>query len=165
MGARRIPRDAGETRKVSIAVGVTAVRPLRRRAAGILVAPGLAASPPVPRTRRSRDVGDLATLRAASTPITSMDEGTALDPPPYPVDVVAVGHGLVTGQWTVIAGAIPDEYNGTFPVTVADADHFQYLFGGSGVTTPTGTITSTGLTGTRRGVGRLVTPLVKYNQS
>jgi hypothetical protein len=94
---------------------------------------------------RSGSIVDLATIKAflrqqpatavAVTSITSV--GTV-------ATVTAPAHGLLTGQLTTIAGATQVEYNGTYTVTVTDANHFTYVFGGSGTSPATGTITSRG---------------------
>lgn len=96
-------------------------------------------------------------LTAPTTAVTSLTVGTAIEPPPMPIEAAAVAHGLVVGDLTVIAGAVPASYNGIYEVfDVGDADHFSYWTYGDVSVTPTGTITSTkvtsGMTGTVGGV-------------
>lgn len=43
---------------------------------------------------------------------------------PPTLSVTAAGHGFATGDTVVIKDAIPSGYNGEYPVTVIDADHF-----------------------------------------
>jgi hypothetical protein len=50
-------------------------------------------------------------------------------------------HGFTTGQYVTIAGATPAAYNGTYVITVTDADHFTYTFAG-GTSPATGVITA-----------------------
>lgn len=57
-------------------------------------------------------------------------------------------HGFVTGQQITIAGATQAEYNGTFSITVIDANRFSFTVAGSPATTATGTITAS-FAGTR----------------
>lgn len=58
--------------------------------------------------------------------------------------VTATAHGYVIGEWVVIAGAIPDEYNGGMKIfDVIDATTFTFKLFGSPPTPATGTITST----------------------
>lgn len=52
-------------------------------------------------------------------------------------------HGLTTGDYVVVAGAVESAYNGTFQVTVVDTDTFTYTVSGSPSTPATGTITVT----------------------
>jgi hypothetical protein len=58
------------------------------------------------------------------------------------VTATMTSHGGSTGQNVTIAGASPDAYNGTFPITVTGASTFTYLFGGTPTTPATGTITA-----------------------
>lgn len=55
--------------------------------------------------------------------------------------VTHTAHGFTTGQYVTIAGASPVAYNGTYLITVTDADHFTYTFAG-GTSPATGTITA-----------------------
>ncbi|OFW37659.1 MAG: hypothetical protein A3J29_06190 [Acidobacteria bacterium RIFCSPLOWO2_12_FULL_67_14b] len=55
----------------------------------------------------------------------------------------SASHGLSTGAWVTIAGAAQTEYNGTFQVTVIDADEFSYTVSGTPASPATGTITAT----------------------
>jgi hypothetical protein len=94
---------------------------------------------------RSTSIVDLAAIKAflrqqpatavAVTTITSV--GTV-------ATVTAPAHGLLSGQLTTIAGATQVEYNGTYAVTVLNANQFTYVFGGSATSPATGTITSRG---------------------
>ena len=54
-------------------------------------------------------------------------------------------HGYVSGQSVTISGATPVEFNGTFNITVIDADHFRYTTT-SPVGTASGSITASGNT-------------------
>ncbi len=56
---------------------------------------------------------------------------------------VCPGHGLQEGATVQVAGAVPSAYDGTWPVTVPDADTFTYAFPGSGTSPATGTIYAT----------------------
>jgi len=51
-------------------------------------------------------------------------------------------HGLTDNQSVTIAGASPDEYNGTYTIHKIDNDSFSYTFAGSGTSPATGTITA-----------------------
>lgn len=51
-------------------------------------------------------------------------------------------HGKSTGQNVTIAGASPQPYNGTFPITVTGVSTFTYVFNGTATTPATGTITA-----------------------
>lgn len=51
-------------------------------------------------------------------------------------------HGAETGQNVTIAGAEPEDYNGTFPITVTGVSTFTYLIDGEVATPATGTITA-----------------------
>lgn len=51
-------------------------------------------------------------------------------------------HGKSTGQNVTIAGASPQAYNGTFPITVTGVSTFTYVFNGAATTPATGTITA-----------------------
>jgi len=55
----------------------------------------------------------------------------------------AAVHGLVTGDYARIAGAVQTAYNGKFAVTVTNTTIFTYTVSGSPATPATGTITST----------------------
>jgi hypothetical protein len=55
----------------------------------------------------------------------------------------ATAHGLTTGNTVVIAGVVPAGYNGTYVVTVTDADTFTYTVADpGGVITTQGTVTN-----------------------
>jgi hypothetical protein len=41
------------------------------------------------------------------------------------------GHGFVTGQMVLVSGAEQASYNGTFQITVIDADNFSYIVSGT----------------------------------
>lgn len=56
---------------------------------------------------------------------------------------VAADHGFESGQDVLVAGADQAEYNGSYAVTVIDADTFSYEVSGSPVTPATGPITAT----------------------
>lgn len=58
------------------------------------------------------------------------------------VTATMTSHGASTGQNVTIVGAVPDAYNGTFPITVTGVNAFTYLFGGSSAALATGTITA-----------------------
>jgi parallel beta-helix repeat protein len=60
------------------------------------------------------------------------------------------GHGYTTGNTITVFGAVPAEYNGSFTITVTDADTFTYTHGGaSGLASPAvGTIQCTKPTNT-----------------
>lgn len=51
-----------------------------------------------------------------------------------------IGHGFTDQQSTVLSGAGQADYNGTFTITVIDADHFSYTVSNSPVTPATGEI-------------------------
>jgi len=53
-------------------------------------------------------------------------------------------HGFYTGSSVTIAGAVQTEYNGTFTITVVDANTFTYTVSGAPATPATGTITASG---------------------
>ena len=57
-------------------------------------------------------------------------------------------HGYTSGQSVTINGATPTNYNGTFSITVTDADHFTYTMASAPTTTgnAAGTITAAGNT-------------------
>jgi hypothetical protein len=63
-----------------------------------------------------------------------------------------VGHGFTTGQTVTIAGVTPIGYNGTYTITVLDADTFTYEMaadpgsGGSGTMTARNSVTIVGET-------------------
>lgn len=66
--------------------------------------------------------------------------GTA---PSITATVTATAHGFSTGDRVTIAGAAQDAYNGTFVVTVTDANTFTYaVVSGTPATPATGTITA-----------------------
>ncbi|MBF0179030.1 MAG: hypothetical protein HQM03_03270, partial [Magnetococcales bacterium] len=50
------------------------------------------------------------------------------------------GHGYATGDTITISGATPTAYNGSFSVTVLDADHFKYTLGSSPQQAASGTL-------------------------
>jgi len=56
--------------------------------------------------------------------------------------VVCTNHGFTTGDWIKINGANEVAYNGTFEITVIDANHFSYTVVGAPTTPATGTITA-----------------------
>ncbi|MFA6239420.1 MAG: hypothetical protein WC655_00740 [Candidatus Hydrogenedentales bacterium] len=60
--------------------------------------------------------------------------------------VVANAHGFATGDFVTIAGAGQQEYNGTFQVTVVDANTFTIVIAGAPATPATGSITAKGTT-------------------
>jgi len=51
-------------------------------------------------------------------------------------------HGKTTGDSVTISGALPVEYNGTYVITLVDANTFTYEFAGSGNVDASGTITA-----------------------
>ena len=53
----------------------------------------------------------------------------------------ASAHGLTTGDYALIAGAVETDYNGEFSVTVTNTTVFTYTVGGTPTTPATGTIT------------------------
>lgn len=57
--------------------------------------------------------------------------------------VVCTSHGLITGNYVTIAGAVQPSYNSTFRVTKVDANTFTFLVTGAPATPATGTITAT----------------------
>lgn len=52
----------------------------------------------------------------------------------------SANHGLTTGQWVTITGAVPNGYNGIFQVTVTGATTFTYTVSGALASPATGTI-------------------------
>lgn len=52
-------------------------------------------------------------------------------------------HGLVTGNWVTMAGAVETDYNGTFQITKTGATTFTYTVQNSPTSPATGTITTT----------------------
>lgn len=52
----------------------------------------------------------------------------------------AAAHGYTTGDEVTIRGAVENEYNGTFTITVIDTDEFEYTVTGSPATPATGTL-------------------------
>lgn len=60
--------------------------------------------------------------------------------------VSATAHGHATGDKVSISGAVEVDYNGTFVVTVTDANTFTYTVDNSPTTPATGTILSAGIT-------------------
>lgn len=94
-----------------------------------------------PTALRSTAIVDLATIKsflrlapAAPVAITSLTKVGTL------ATAVAAGHGLISGQYADISGALQVEYNGSYEVTVLDASTFTYQFGGSATPTATGTL-------------------------
>lgn len=58
--------------------------------------------------------------------------------------VTSTAHGLYTGDFVTIAGAVQTAYNGTFEITKTSADAYTYTAASTPSATPaTGTITST----------------------
>ena len=55
---------------------------------------------------------------------------------------VKTSHGFTSGQYSTIAGATPSVYNGTFVITVIDADTFTYVPASTLSADATGTITA-----------------------
>lgn len=55
----------------------------------------------------------------------------------------ATAHGLTTGDYATIAGAVEADYNGDFQVTVTSTTTFTYAVSGTPTTPATGTITVT----------------------
>jgi uncharacterized repeat protein (TIGR01451 family) len=51
-------------------------------------------------------------------------------------------HGFATGNLAILSGATQPQYNGSFPITVVDADTFTYTVLGTPATPATGTITA-----------------------
>ena len=66
-------------------------------------------------------------------------------------------HGFVTGQTVLIRGATQPEYNGTFTITVLNANQFTYTVSGTPVSPATGTITANTRFITRSGATATVT--------
>lgn len=67
------------------------------------------------------------------------------------VTVVCPTHELTTGDFTTISGVTPTTYNGTFSVTVIDANTFTYILSANVLTAGTGTtkiITNANINGT-----------------
>jgi hypothetical protein len=58
------------------------------------------------------------------------------------------GHGYSTGNKTVIAGCSPTAYNGTFTITVIDADHFTYPLAYAATVVSLGTVAKINSTST-----------------
>ena len=52
-------------------------------------------------------------------------------------------HGLATGDWVVISGAVEPEYNGVFEITYIDSGSYSYTMNGDPTSPATGTIVST----------------------
>ena len=57
---------------------------------------------------------------------------------------VSTAHGFYTKSKVTIAGAVQVDYNGTFTITVVDANTFTYTVANAPATPATGTITATG---------------------
>ncbi|MHA1661894.1 MAG: hypothetical protein ACTSVR_01395, partial [Candidatus Thorarchaeota archaeon] len=57
--------------------------------------------------------------------------------------VAHTGHGLASGDNVLIEGAVQDEYNGAFQITVTGVDAYTYTVQGTPTTPATGTILST----------------------
>lgn len=78
-----------------------------------------------------------ATLAQQNISISSLSSSAGI------ATAVATGHPLVSGQDLAIAGAADSEYNGTFKVTVIDANTFTYPISGTPNSPTSGTITGT----------------------
>ncbi|MEO5331046.1 MAG: PilC/PilY family type IV pilus protein [Magnetococcus sp. YQC-5] len=78
-----------------------------------------------------------------TTPLPATVTGTAHLTSPTAFATL-VGHGYSTGNSILVSGATPDVYNGSFSITVLDADHFTYslLPGTSPLQAATGTLTA-----------------------
>jgi hypothetical protein len=59
------------------------------------------------------------------------------------VTAVSAGHGLSTGMSVTVAGATPSTYNGTYTITVLDANTFTYVVSSNILSAAVGTITMT----------------------
>jgi hypothetical protein len=57
--------------------------------------------------------------------------------------VAHTAHGLASNDNILISGAVPDTYNGAFPITVTGVDAYQYTIPASATSPATGTITAT----------------------
>ncbi len=89
-------------------------------------------------SRPNRLTGAALLLNSQGTPVsvTSLTRAAGV------VTATVTSHGAETGQNVTIAGAEPDAYNGTFPITVTGVNTFTYLFGGSVTSPAMGTMTA-----------------------
>jgi len=70
----------------------------------------------------------------------------------------SASHGLATGDWVTIAGAVETDYNGTVQITVTGGTTFTYAVSNSPSTPATGTITATQAYVRFRGKVREISP-------
>lgn len=84
-----------------------------------------------------------ASLTDASFGLISAKTITSLTRSGSTVTASVTAHGLSTGQTTQISGATQSEYNGSFPVSVVNANTFTYTITVSPTSPATGTITAT----------------------
>lgn len=84
-----------------------------------------------------------ASLTDASFGLSPAKTVTSLTRSGSTVTATVTAHGLSTGQTTQISGAAQSDYNGSFPVTVLDANTFTYTISVSPASPATGTITAT----------------------
>ena len=87
-------------------------------------------------------VVDTDTVSYVLTGALGTSSGTILATTPgTTATATSTAHGFTTGSNVTIGGATPGAFNGSYSVTVVDADHFTYPLG-SAQTTASGTITA-----------------------
>lgn len=77
-------------------------------------------------------------LNSAGTPVSV----TSLTCAGGTVTATVTSHGASSGQSVTISGATPDDYNGTYPITVTGVSTFTYLVDADTLSAATGTITA-----------------------
>jgi hypothetical protein len=95
-----------------------------------------ASASPATGTPKVSNMGDYWKALGSKVTLTSLTSSTTT------ATATKAAHGFVTGQYVTIAGADQAAYNGTYQITVTDADHFTFTFAGSGTSPATGTITA-----------------------
>ncbi|MGR3179822.1 MAG: baseplate J/gp47 family protein [Candidatus Anammoxibacter sp.] len=87
--------------------------------------------------------GELYTTQAGVSIATNVFNITTLTRNGTTATATAAGHPLASGVTLTVAGANEAEYNGSFVITVIDANTFTYEVTGTPATPATGTITGT----------------------
>ncbi|MBX7258145.1 MAG: hypothetical protein K1Y02_17420 [Candidatus Hydrogenedentes bacterium] len=99
-----------------------------------------------------------AALAVQSSPVTR--SVTSVTRSSSTATVVANSHGFANGSYVTLSGATQQEYNGTFAITLVDANTFTVVVPGSPVTPATGTIQAKSATAVRIDETGSVGPLV-----
>lgn len=111
--------------------------------AGNIVLTGTALSVVPLETALTSQSGQVYRTQATVTLANQITTISALSSTAGLATAVANGHPYATGQDVTIAGAVDGEYNGTFLVTVIDANTFSYPVSGSPNSPTSGSITGT----------------------